>query len=143
MKYTSEVMINKKREEVIEIFDSRENTFKWQETLKTFDIIDGEKGVNGLKSKMVYDNKGKEMVMIETIEKFNFPDEMIARYEAKNVWNRCVNQFVEKGDQTLWIMETEFVCKGFMKIISTLGKGMFVKQTQADMVKFKQFAESI
>jgi len=142
MKYTCEVIIDKPREEVIKLFDSTDNLFKWQKTLASFDIISGENGVDGLKSKMVYDDNGKTMEMIETIEQFNFPDELIAIYEADKVWNRCVNIFKDMGDQTSWSMESEFVCSGFMKLVTTFGKKMFMKQTLKDMNSFKSFSES-
>lgn len=142
MKYTCEVTINKSRDEVIKLFDSTENLFKWQKTLLSFDIISGEKGMDGLKSKMVYNNNGKTMEMIETIEKFNFPEQLIAIYEANKVWNRCVNTFKEDGKQTLWSMESEFVCSGFMKLMTTFGRKMFMNQTLKDMNAFKDFAEN-
>ncbi|MCH4889582.1 SRPBCC family protein [Acidaminobacter sp. JC074] len=141
MKYTCEVLINKPRSEVIDLFDSVDNLYKWQDGLKSFDILEGTKGQDGLKSRMVYANNGKEMVMTETIEKFNFPDQMIAIYEANNVWNRCDNKFVDQGDKTLWIMETEFVCSGFMRLITFFGKKAFINKTSEDMNAFKRFAE--
>ena len=95
MKYTCEVTIDKPRADVIKLFDSIDNLYKWQKGLESFEIISGKPGVNGLKSKMIYNENGKKMEMIETIEKFNFPNELIAVYEAKNVWNKCINLFEE------------------------------------------------
>lgn len=142
MKYTCKVTINRKRDEVIQLFDSIENMYKWQESLISFDILEGEKGVDGLKSRLVYDMNGNQVEMIETVEKFAFPDTMIAIYEAKNVWNRCENYFYEEGDDTVWQMVSEFKCKGMMWIISNFMKSNFVKQTQSDMEAFKNFAET-
>ncbi len=141
MKYTCEVTINKTRDEVIKLFDSTENLYKWQKGLVSFEMISGEVGVNGLKSKMIYDENGKTMEMIETIEKFAFPNELIATYEAKNVWNRCVNTFEDSNNITVWKMESEFQCGGFMKLMTTFGKNIFMKQTLNDMNRFKEFAE--
>ncbi len=142
MKYICEVTINKIREDVIKLFDSTENLYKWQKGLVSFEMISGEVGVNGLKSKMIYDENGKTMEMIETIEKFAFPNELIATYEAKNVWNRCVNTFEDSNNITVWKMESEFQCGGFMKLMTTFGKRIFMKQTLNDMNRFKKFAET-
>lgn len=141
MKYECEVTIYEKREDVIKLFDNVENLFKWHKGLKSFDILSGEAGVNGLKSILVYDMNGKTLEMLETIEKYNYPYEMIAIYEAKNVWNRCVNVFEEKDGKTIWKMETEFQCSGFMKLMAGVGKKMFMKQTLEDMNRFKDFVE--
>ena len=141
MKYTCEVWIDLSRKEVITLFDNTDNLFLWQEGLKSIDIISGTLGVDGLKSKLVYDMKGKEVVMVETVETFDFPGKMVAIYEAKNVWNRCVNIYEEHDGKTLWQMETEFIGSGLMGLMMMFGKRMFMKQTLKEMKQFKEFAE--
>lgn len=141
MKYTCEIIIDLPRDKVIELFDSVENLYKWQEGLKSFEVVSGNPGEDGLKSTMIYEMKSKEMVMHETIEKFDFPDQMIAIYEADKVWNRCVNDFEEVDGRTLWRMESEFKCTGFMKLMTTFGKAAFRKETMKSMRSFKNFAE--
>jgi uncharacterized membrane protein len=142
MKYTVSVTIDQPRDRVIELFDNTENLYKWQSTLESFKVLEGEIGQDGLKSELTYNQGKKKQVMIETIERFNFPDEMIAIYEAPNVWNRCVNKFYDKGNQTIWEMETEFVMSSWMKLFDVFGKKMFFNQTLSDMNKFKMFAET-
>ena len=68
--------------------------------------------------------------------------ETVIGNEAKNVWNRCINTFEEIGDQTKWTVDTEFKMPGIIGIVGKFTKGMFMKQTQSDMEKFKVFAES-
>lgn len=141
MKYTCEIIIDLPRDKVIELFDSIENLYKWQEGLKNFEVVSGTPGEDGLKSRLTYVMKSKEMVMQETIEKFDFPNQLIAIYEAKNVWNRCINDFEDLGNKTKWSMESEFLCDGFMKLMTTFGKGAFRKETMKSMNSFKNFAE--
>lgn len=143
MRYTCEVLIQKPREEVVKLFENPENLSKWQPTLRELIVISGEHGVDGMKSKLIYDENGKEFIMMETIETFNLPEGMTAIYEAKNVWNKCINTFEDLGNQTKWSMDTEFKCTGFMRLMTMFGKSVFTKQTQSDMERFKQFAESI
>ncbi len=78
MRYTCEIIINLNRNEVINKFDNEENMYKWQDSLKSYEVISREKGQNGLKGKLLYDQRGKETEMIETIELFDFPNHMIA-----------------------------------------------------------------
>jgi len=143
MKYTCEILIKENRDIVVENFNKTDNLYKWQKGLKSFEILEGEPGVDGLKSKLTYEMNGKLVDMVETIEKFNFPNEMIAIYQAKNVWNRCINTFEDQGDQTLYRMETEFICSGWMRLITIFGKKMFMKQTLSDMNAFKDFVEGL
>ncbi len=141
MKYTCEIWIDLPRDQVVTLFDNVDNLYHWQEGLKSFDIISGTMGVDGLKSKLVYDMKGKEVVLVETVELFDFPGKMIAIYEAKNVWNRCVNIYEAHDGRTLWQMETEFIGSGLMRLMMLFGKKLFMKQTLDDMKRFKAFAE--
>lgn len=141
MKYTCEVTIDLSRDKVIELFDSVENLYKWQDGLKSFEVLSGSPGKDGLESRLVYVINSKEMIMHETIEKFDFPNRLIAIYEAKNVWNRCVNDFEEIGSKTIWRMESEFICAGFMKLMTTFNKSAFKKETMKSMRSFKHFAE--
>lgn len=141
MKYTCEVWIDLPRDEVITLFDNTDNLFLWQQGLKSIDIISGTLGVGGLKSKLVYDRKGKEIVMVETVETFDFPGKMIAIYEAKNVWNKCVNIYEEYDGKTLWQIESEFIASGLNRVMMLLGKSILMKQTLEDMNRFKIFAE--
>lgn len=141
MRYVCEVTIEKPRDEVLELFDNPDNLYKWQKNLRKYEIIEGEPHVDGVKSRFTYDENGKTVVMIETIEKFNYPDEMIAIYEADNMWNRCINTLIDQENHTIWRLDSEFQGKGFMKLLCIVGKRMFVKQTMKDMNNFKAFAE--
>ena len=85
MKYTTEITINLPRTRVIELFDSTENMYKWQEGLKSFEHLSGEPGQEGAKSSMVYEARKGELPMTETIISRNLPDEFHALYEAKGV----------------------------------------------------------
>ena len=142
MRYVCEVTIDKPRDKVLELFDNPDNLYKWQKNLRMFEIIEGHPHQDGVKSRLTYDENGKKIVMIETIEKFNYPDEMIAIYEVDNMWNRCINTLIEQGNSTIWRLDSEFQGKGFMRLLCIVGKRMFVKQTMKDMNNFKSFAEN-
>lgn len=141
MKYNCEVTIDLPREEVIELFDSSENLSKWQPGLQSFEHMSGEPGQVGAKSRMVYDENGRIIEMIETITNQNFPDEFSATYEAKGVINWNSNRFYAEGDKTRWVQETEFKFSGIMRVISVFMRGTFPKETMKSMNQFKAFAE--
>jgi len=83
MKYQVEIEINRPIKEVIPLFDSFENLKKWQPGLQSFEHIEGNPGEIGAKTRLIYDERGKDVEMIETVIKRNLPEEFTALYEAK------------------------------------------------------------
>lgn len=142
MKFTSQIIINKPRQEVIEIFDNSENMKEWMPGLQSFENLSGTPGQVGAKSKLVYKMGSREIEMIETVTVRNLPDEFSGTYEAQDVFNIVINKFIAISEtQTQYITENEFQFKGFMKIIAFLMPKNFKKQSDKFMVDFKAFAE--
>jgi hypothetical protein len=141
MKYTLEILIDAPRSEVIRLFDSTDNLYKWQPELQDFEHLSGEPGQVGSKSRMFYNMDGREVEMIETITKRNFPEQFSSTYEANGVLNIQDNEFVEIGDQTKWISHSEFKFSGFFALIFPFMKKSFKKQSCLFQERFKKFAE--
>jgi len=143
MKYTLEVDINLPLAQVIQLFDSTENMYKWMEGLQSFEALEGIPGQVDAKSKMVFLEGKRSIEMIETITVKNLPDEFSATYEAKGVYNVVKNRFATRdNNQTQYITEQEFQFTGFMKYMAMVMPGAFKKQTLQHMNAFKKFAES-
>lgn len=141
MKYSLEILIDAPRPEVIRLFDSADNLYKWQPELQDFEHLSGEPGRKGSKSRMFYNMDGREVEMIETITKRNFPEEFSSTYEANGVLNIQNNEFVEIGDQTKWISHAEFKFSGFFALIFPFMKKSFKKQSCLFQERFKKFVE--
>lgn len=142
MKYTNEVEINLSRQRVIELFDSAENMKHWQPGLQSYEFLSGTPGQEGAKMRLRFKMNNRELEMIETITKRNFPDEFDGIYEAKGVYNIQKNRFIDLGpNKTKWISESEFRFSGIMKVFGFLFPGMFKKQSQKYLDLFKEFAE--
>lgn len=142
MNYIVNLTIDKPIKEVISLFDSFENLQKWQPTLKRWEHLEGTPGQAGARTKLIYDERGKEVEMLETITKRDLPREFSATYEAKGVKNWISNQFMEDGaEKTIWVNRNEFKFRGIMKFFALFMKGAFPKQTLKDMNRFKEFVE--
>ena len=142
MKYSTEITIDLPRERVIELFDSFDNLVKWQPGLKSYEHLSGTPGEPGAKTRLLYDENGRDLEMIETVLRREMPDEFTGTYEAKGVWNWTSNRFFEDGaDQTRWVLETEFKFSGLMKVMALFMRGAFPKRTLQSMNMFKTFAE--
>jgi uncharacterized membrane protein len=143
MKYSCEVTIGLPRQRVVELFDNPDNMSKWMPGLQSFEHLSGEQGQPGATSRLVFEQGGKRMEMVETVVSRNLPDEFSGRYETKGVKNDMVNRFYEEEpEKTRWVTETEFAFTGPMKLMAPMMKGSFSKQTQEFMDRFKQFAET-
>lgn len=143
MKYTIEIIVNVERDTFVEKMDDPENMKHWQKGLVDYKLLSGEPGKEGAKMELRYKMGNRDMVLVETVIKNNFPYEFHATYDAKNVHNIQKNYFKDiDGHSTQWISETEFQFSGFMmKTMGFLMPGAFKKQSKKYMEDFKAFAE--
>jgi hypothetical protein len=144
MKYTTEIIIEKPLEVVINKMDSTENMKHWQEGLVSAEHVSGTPGEFGAKMKLNYDFGKRKMELIETITKQNFPDEFHATYTTKGIRNIQQNYFETTAvGHTKWVCKNEFQpTKFIMSAMLFLMPGAFKKQTKTYMTNFKNFAES-
>ncbi len=142
MEYSLDIEINLPRDQVVALFRDQEKLSKWQPGLISIAPLSGEPEEVGAKTRLIHKMGTRKIEMVETVEVANLPDEMILVYEAKGVWNRCINRFVVlSAEQTLWNFETEFRCNGWMRVMVFLMPGLFKKQSRADLQHFKEFVE--
>ena len=141
MKYTCELLIDLPRAEVVALFDDADNLLKWQPGLQSFEHLSGEPGQPGAKSRMVYDEGGRRIEMVETVLRRELPELFSGTYEAKGVWNEVVNRFQDEGGSTRWVLESDFRFRGLMLLMPIFMRGAFRKQTMKTMQRFKDFAE--
>ena len=143
MKLKTEVIIDADRDTVWRLFDNPDNLSKWQPTLKSFTHKAGNPGQSDSVSELVYDEKGREVVMTETITARREPDFLAGTYESK--WGSAVvvNHFENTGDgQTRWVGYWNHRFRGVMKILSLFMAGSIRKRSQDDMQRFKLFVET-
>ena len=143
MKYTTEVIIESPREEVIRKLDNVENMKHWQRGLVAAEHISGTPGEVGAKMKLNYKIGKREMELVETITKRNFPGEFHGTYDAKGMHNIQENYFEETSEgHTKWVSKSEFISSSFMlRLMMFLMPGAFKKQSKQYMVDFKNFVE--
>ncbi len=142
MKYTVSVEIEAPRTRVVELLADSGQYKAWQPSLLECSPVEGEPGCVGAKTKLVHKMGRRQVEMLETIESLDNPEAQRMTYVANGVWNEVINRFEVLGDaKTRWTMESEFRCKGVMRVLSALMPGMFKKESLASMRRFKEFAE--
>ncbi len=138
--------INAPRERVVELFQNPDNLSKWQDGFKGTEQVSGNPGETGAQKKMFYDNRGKDMELLETITNNSLPDEFSALYQHKMMENTMTSRFIKTngGNSTRFECDVEYTkLNGIMiKLIATFFPGMFRKQSQKWFDQFKETAES-
>lgn len=144
MIYSCSVDIHQPREKVIQLFDNPDNWPHWQIGLLSVEHLTRDPRAEKARSRLQFKINGREIEMIETVEKRNLPDEFVATYEARGVFNRVRNLFAPIDDtSTRYVTEQEFRFTGFMRLIGWFSAGSFKKETLKYMTRFKEFAESV
>ncbi len=144
MKYSTEIIIDLPRAEVIKKMDNTDNMKHWQRGLISAEHLSGTPGEVGAKMKLNYKFGKREMALTETIVKNDFPREFNASYETKGMYNMQENLFEETANgQTKWTSTSTFTSTSFaLKLMMFLMPGSFKKQTLKYMTDFKNFAEN-
>lgn len=144
MKYTLEIIIKSPREEVIKKLDNIDNIKHWQRGLVSAEHLSGSPGEVGAKMKLSYKFGKRQMDLIETITKRDFPDEFNATYETKDMHNTIQNIFEETPEgYTQWTSHSEFTPSSFiLRVMIFLMPGAFKKQSKKYLEDFKDFVET-
>lgn len=144
MRYSTEIIIDLPRPQVIEKLNNPENMKHWQRGLIGYELLEGTPGTPNAKMKLDYAFGKRQMALIETITDNNFPKEFHATYDTKGVHNIQKNFFYDiEGGKTRWVSESEFIFESFgMKLMGWLMPGAFKKQSMKYLIDFKNFAEN-
>ena len=140
MKFTCTTLVNRPILVVVDHFQNPETMKHCQDGFIEIVHTDGEKGKAGSKAKLVY----KKFDLLETIIKNDLPNEFIGLYEHKHMTNTMKVNFEAINDNsTKYISEIEYTqFNGFaIKTMAKLFPGMFRKQVQKWMDKFKVYVE--
>jgi hypothetical protein len=142
MKYSTEILINKSRPEIIKTFEDSTLLPHWQRGLKRSRVISGEDGEVGSKRKLYITMEGQSIKMTETIIKKNLPEEWHGKYTSKGMESIQKNYFEAIDEnQTKWTSYSEFKFSGFMKLVSKLLPDIFKKRSLLVQQDFKAFIE--
>ena len=144
MKFKLESVINKPLTDVWKAFENPESLSKWQPSLTKVELLSGTQGQSGAVSKLTYEEGGREFSLVEKVTYRDEPNQFDNVYENDFTDNPMRNKFVERSEnQTLWVVEAEYKFKTFaMKLLGPLLKRNFVRRTQKDMERFREFVEN-
>lgn len=143
MKHKTEILIDADPATVWRAFGDPGNRTMWQPTLKSFTHKSGTPGQADAVSELVYDENGREIIMTETITARRKPSFLGGTYEWK--WGTVVifNHFEETDDgNTRWASNSNFIFRGFMKIMALFMYKSICDRIETDMNRFKLLVET-
>jgi hypothetical protein len=145
MQYRLELDIERPRKHVVDLFLDPTRLGDWQPDFVSFDPVTGH-GTRavGDRSRLVHTMGGRDVETMETIAVYDYPEHFAALYETEGIINFMDNRFTQTVDnQTRWILEAECKTSGlFMNLLGVLAPGVFRRQTQKFMSRFKTFVET-
>ena len=143
MKLNCEQVIKADRRTVWAAFDNPHNMRKWQPTLESFMHKSGVPGQPGSVSELVYDEKGRKVIMTETVTERREPDFLAGTYESPWGKTLIVNHFEAVDEHTTrWSAWCNFTFRGLMRFMAPFIAGSIRRRTEADMRRFRQLVES-
>lgn len=145
MKYNGSIQINKPIDLVTQLFADPENLKRYQDGFVKKIPVSGTPGTHGAVSEMHYLNRGREMVLIETIVENHLPDRFVATYSHPMMDNTLRTTFsVISIDQTRYDIDVEYTAiNGVVpRMMAFFMPGMFTRQGKVWMENFKRFVEA-
>lgn len=143
MKIRTEVVIDADQKKVWRTFDNRDNLKKWQPTLKSVRAIGGEPGQPGAMTELIYEEKGREVRMVEHLTERREPHFMAGIWESDRGKAIVVNQFEDLGDgRTRWVAWWNHTSRGIRRLLSPFMKNSIAKRIDDDLQRFKLMIES-
>ena len=143
MKFNYEIVIDAGLERVWEAFDEPRNLARWQQNLQARRQISGEPGQPGSSVELVYAEKGRDVILTQTITERRAPDFLAATYESANGSALIFSHFATiDGHTTRWTCWCNFRFGGAMRFLALFMVGAIRRRTEGDMERFKLMVES-
>ena len=144
MKFTGSVDNDRPRQVVADLFADLDNRTEYQDGFEGWELVSGTPGEDGAVYKLHYSNRGRPMLLTETVVANRLPDSYEAFYEHSHMDNTLTTTFTALNDnRTRYEIDGEYTAlRGFMpNLMSRLFPGLFTKQAQKWLDNFKVFAE--
>lgn len=143
MKLNFQVIIDASLDTVWAAFDNPDNMGRWQQNFHSYTHLSGQRGKVGSVAELRFNEKGKIVVLTETITERREKSFLAGSYESAHGKTIIVNRFETIDEnQTRWTSWCNFTFTGFMKLISPFMSGLIRKRTESDMQRFKLMVET-
>ena len=141
--FTTSVTVDRPVDEVFDKFMSVDNMGKWLTGFKSIERIGGEPGTVGSKHRMVFEEQGREIEMIERVTTIRKNEAYSFDMEMNMMKGRVAVTFLPRGGKTEIRSQNELEGKKlFWRVMLPFMKSEMAKRQTTDYVKLKDFIES-
>ncbi len=145
MKYTCSIEIKGNPEQIAQLWANEDHFASWQDGFQSIERIKGDGITKGSRSRIILNQGGRPMELIETIIESDLPKVKTALYDHIHMSNTQTTRFESlPNGNTRYISEVEYLQfhSWIPKLMAWLIPGVFKKQSMKWMKQFKKFAES-
>ena len=143
MQFHLTLTIDRPRDEVWRAFDNRDNLRKWQTSLATLQPLNGTPGQVGATARMVYEEGGHRLELLETVTARRESEEFAGEYDGAHARNTLVHRFTPlEKERTRWDVEAAFQFKGAAKFLAPMYRGRIEQRLRAETERFKALLEA-
>jgi len=143
MKQKYEIIIDASCERVWAAFDDHENRVRWQRNFCCCRQISGQPRLPGAVAELVFDERGKRVVLTETITERRDGSFLAAIYESAQGATIMVNHFDSIDENsTRWSSWCNFRFNGMMKFMSLFAGSRIRARMEDDMARFRLMIET-
>lgn len=136
------VTINRPVEEVWKAFMNPANLPHWLSGFVSTTTISGQQGMPGSKNEIVLKERGKEMIVIETVQETTHLKHFRSTMENKQMNSEVDFRFISFGHYTEIIQTAQLIPNGFfMRLLFPFMKGVVKKIMSNDLMKLKKIIE--
>ncbi len=143
-KYSVTVEVNRPIEEAWDIYMDESRMGEWLTGFRGIELIEGEPRTVGSKHKMLFEDRGKELILIETLTAIDPPREFAIDLDHE-LMNSSMSTTLERigPDRTRLVSTTETRSpKLLWKIILPFMTPQMKKRNRGDLEKLKAMIES-
>ena len=138
-----EIEVDKPLSEVYAAWDNPENLPRWLTGLQRTELISGEPGTVGAKTRQIYLERGRTVEMIETITAIEPGKHSEGTLEVPGMKATMVVDFVDKGESTVIRFRSEFQSRSLMmRLMMPFMKGQIRRRQCGDLERFGEMVEA-
>lgn len=141
-KYSSEIVVDKPIKEVFTKFNDVETFKEWLPDIKSIETINENPQKIGSTYKMIVDNQGQGLEIIEEIVAYVSNEKITLRFTSDEMLKIDDYNFIAQENQTKIVQNSTISSKSYMLACTfPWFKSKFKVMSQNYMVRFKQFVE--
>jgi hypothetical protein len=131
------------RETVWRAFENLANLSRWQPTLVSYEPVSGTPGQVGAVARLVYQERGRAVELVETVTVRRAPEEFSGTYASDHGVTSLSNRFAEAGSgRTRWLVQSEVRLTGMARFIGPMLRGVIEGRVRSDCDRFKSMLEA-